>query len=271
MDRTEADAGLQWQQLQENPENNVRFSVMNITALIKEDQHVVHALVKEKGTEKAVEEHFWATVSQREADNEADFSEFWRERVQSRCQIYVDGLAAVDDEKLRNQLSEILAMYAKKELIPETIAKARSQGLVLSRRSRKNLVAKDLLDMEDADLAGVLAALKKLNKKQGMEPLDSEQTQEAKEVMINDMIRRMQKQKKSDGPVLFLTLVLILFAKRHGSVLYATGKFAPRLLKLLKPALPAEQFEQIEKWKEAAKTSSLTAEDRAAMKLMAEA
>jgi hypothetical protein len=87
--------------------------------------------------------------------------------------------------------------------------------------------------------------------------------------MLDDMLRRFKKQKASDGPVLFLTLVVVLFAKQHDGVVYATGKFAPKLLKLLKGKLEDEQYEQVERWKEAAKTNSLTAEDKAAMAKMA--
>jgi hypothetical protein len=89
--------------------------------------------------------------------------------------------------------------------------------------------------------------------------------------MLGDMARRMQKQKKSDGPLLFLTLVVFLFAKHNAGVVYATGKFAPKLLKQLKTVLDAEQYAQLEVWKEAAKAGTLSAEDRDAMKQMIEA
>ncbi|KAI8937474.1 hypothetical protein NX059_005192 [Plenodomus lindquistii] len=271
LDYADVDAGLQWQRLRENPESEVKFSLSNIVAMITKEQQVLATMIKEKAIEKAIEERFWASISQHEAEIEAQFSDFWVERVQSRCQIYQNGLDAVQDEKLQDQLSEIFAVYVKKELIPDSIAKARSQGLVLSRKTRKNISAiEDSLKQDDSSLSAVLAALRKFNKKQGIEALDGDQAIETKQTMVNDMIRRMQKQKKSDGPVLFLTLVLILFAKHNDVVVYATGKFAPKLLKQLKSSLPAEQYEQMEKWKEAAKTSALTAEDRAAMKDMAE-
>jgi hypothetical protein len=81
----------------------------------------------------------------------------------------------------------------------------------------------------------------------------------------------MQKQKKSDGPLLFLTLAVFLFAKHNVGVVYATGKFAPKLLKQLKGSLDADEFAQMEAWKEAAKAGTLSAEDRDAMKRMVEA
>ncbi|KAF2856465.1 hypothetical protein T440DRAFT_382628 [Plenodomus tracheiphilus IPT5] len=270
LDYADVDAGLQWKQMQENQEKEVGYSLANVTGLITKEQRILGSLIKEKAVEKAVEERFWMIISQQESQNEVQFSEFWNERVHSRLQIYQDGLDKVSDEKLRDQLSEILSVYAK-ELILESVTKARSQGLVLSRKTRKNAVTvEDLLKQEDSSIASVLSALKKFNKKQGIEPLNAAKAVETKQNIVNDLVRRMQKQKKSDGPVLFLTLVLILFAKHNDGVVYATGKFAPKLLKQLKAVLPAEQYEQIEKWKEAAKTSSLTVEDRAAMKGMAE-
>jgi hypothetical protein len=87
--------------------------------------------------------------------------------------------------------------------------------------------------------------------------------------MLADMLRRLQKQKASDGPVLFLTLVSVLYAKQNDGVVYATGKFAPKLLKLLKGTLGDEQFGKVEAWKEAAKSNSLSAEDRKGMAEMA--
>ncbi|KAF7565011.1 hypothetical protein PtrSN002B_002894 [Pyrenophora tritici-repentis] len=89
--------------------------------------------------------------------------------------------------------------------------------------------------------------------------------------MVEDMLRRLQKQKASDGPVLFLTLVVVLFARQYDGVVYATGKFAPKLLKQLKGTLDKVQYEKVEAWKEAAKTNALTPEDRAEMVKMAEA
>lgn len=272
LDYADVEAGLQWQQLQEHPEREVKYNLSNIVGLITKEQLILSNLIKEKAVEKAVEERFWTSISQQEAQMEAQFSKFWTERVQSKCQVYNDGLDKVADEKLRGQLSEILTTYAKKELIPESTTKARSQGLILSRKTRKNISAvEEFLKQDDSGLAGVFAALKKFHRKQGIETLANEKTLEAKQSIVNDLIRRMQKQKKSDGPVLFLTLVLVLFAKYNDGVVYATGKFAPKLLKQLKSVLPVEQYEQMEKWKEAAKTSSLTAEDRVAMKSMAEA
>lgn len=84
------------------------------------------------------------------------------------------------------------------------------------------------------------------------------------------MQRRMTKQQKSfDGPVLFLTLVVILHAKHYPGVVYATGKYAPKLLKMLKSKLAEDEYEMLEKWKEGAKKGALGKEEREDMRSMA--
>lgn len=266
-----ANAQLQWQETSNSPEKEIKFAMSNITTKIDSHESVLHALAQEKSTEKAIQEHFWNTVSEQQAQNEADFATFWNERVVSRTRIYNEGLGGVKDDKLLAQLAEVFASYAQKELVPDVISKAHSQGLVVSQKTRKNIQKlSSRLDAEKMDAATIMTALDKFNKKQSIESPGDSWLEESRKAMVLDMIRRMQKQKKSDGPVLFLTLVVLLFAKHHPGVVYATGKFAPKLLKQLKGVLEPDQYEQLEKWKEAAKTGTLSAEDREEMKKMAE-
>jgi hypothetical protein len=262
----------QWQNLKANPEGEIKFSAKDISARITNEQPLLHTLIKDRTVSRAVEDSFWCTVATEEEKNETQFADFWTERALTKCHIYKAGLMSVEDQKLQDQLSELLGSHLQKELLVETITKARTNGLVLSRKTRKNLSRfETILKTEKFDLSELISAIEKFNKKQGMDPPDNSALEGAKKVMVSDMVRRMQKQKSSDGPVLFLTLVLVLFSKHYGNVLYATGKFAPKLLKQLKAVLPADEHEKVEKWKEAAKTSSLSAEDRAEMKSMAEA
>lgn len=272
LDYADVDAALQWQQLQEAPEKEVKYSLINITRMIRSDQSILGAIFKDKAVERAVEDRFEKVIIEQENQNEVHFSQFWADRVISRCHIYSSGLSSIQDQKLRDQLEELFTTYVIKDLLPDSIAKARSQGLVLSRKTRKNLLKlESSLKAGRADLASILSTLDKFNKKQGLEAPDQATLESAKQAMVNDMIRRMQKQRQSDGPVLFLTLVVILFAKHYEGVVYATGKFAPKLLKQLKSVLQSEEYEQVEGWKEAAKSGTLSADDRAAMGKMAEA
>ncbi|KAE8861994.1 hypothetical protein PTNB73_07548 [Pyrenophora teres f. teres] len=232
---------------------------------------VQRLLLATKPVDKALEETFYNTLAPLESANEADFATYWSDRCISRYNIYSTGLKAVSDPKVHDQLAQLLAAYTTKELIPDTLAKARAQRLVQSRRTRKNIARlSGVLETVDG-VAGIATALDKFNKKQGVEAPGETTLVAAKRAMVEDMLRRLQKQKAVDGPVLFLTLVVVLFARQYDGVVYATGKFAPKLLKQLKGTLDKEQYEKVEAWKEAAKTNTLSAEDRADMVKMAEA
>lgn len=269
-----ADAETQWQALQNDPTRteDIKFSRDRVRDLVPATNLVQRLLVDEKAVERTLDEHFWQAISALEAPNEAAFAVFWTDRVVARLQTYQAGLAHVADEKLRAQLAELLAAYAHKDLVPDAMAKARAQGLVLSRKTRKNMGRlSSILDAaKTMDVPALTSALDKFAKKQGIAAPTEASLAAAKQSMLDDMLRRLQKQKAMDGPVLFLMLVIVLFARRYDGVVYATGKFAPRLLKQLKSDMSDEQYQTVEKWKEAAKTSSLTAEDRADMAKMAE-
>jgi hypothetical protein len=267
------DAKAQWQYLQDDPNRaeDIKFTRDRIKAMIPPTGLVQRLLFDQRPVEKTLEEDFWSTISAYEAPNEEDFATYWTDRLLTRYTIYNTSLTSITDQKLHDQLAELLATYTHKDLIPDTIAKARAQGLVLSRKTRKNLARlSSIVDAtKNLDTTSISSALDRFNKKQNIAPPAADSLSAAKQSMLDDMLRRLQKQKASDGPVLFLTLVIVLFAKQSGGMVYATGKFAPKLLKLLKGVLGEEQFAKVEGWKEAAKSNTLTAEDRRDMAEMA--
>jgi siroheme synthase (precorrin-2 oxidase/ferrochelatase) len=271
LDHATSDATSQWEQLSSDPTKEAKFSLPNITTSITDDNSISKAMLKERTTEKALEEQFWNKIAEFETENEAGFSAFWTEKAALRITIYNDGLSSVEDQKLKDQLTELFAQYVQKELIPDVLSKARSRGHVLSRKSRKNIQRlESALQADGLDVPAILNSIDKFSKKQSIPPADAPVLEAAKQTMMSDMVRRMQKQKKSDGPLLFLTLVVLLLARHSNGIVYATGKFAPKLLKQLKSGLDPEQYAALEKWKDAAKTGSLNAEDREEMKKMAE-
>lgn len=262
----------QWQQLKDSPEADIKFDMSIITSTVANDQPFLAELIKEKTIEKAIEEQYWLVVSEQETQNEAEFAAFWSDRVVSRVNVYSEGLVIIEDPKLKDQLSDLLATYLQKELVLDVITKARSQGLVLSRKTRKNIQKLDTtLGTAKTEINAIISTIDKFHKKQALDSANVVAIEDAKKAMMQDMLRRMQKQQKaSDGPVSFLTLVILLIAKHHSGVVYATGKFAPKLMKQLKTKLEPEQYERLEKWKEGAKAGSLTAEDRGDMTQMTE-
>ena len=267
------DAASQWQQLKENSKTDIKFSLTNVTSQFPKHRIFWPELVRERAIERALEDAFSTEISGLERQNEADFAEYWTDRVATRTAIYTEGLTAIEDQKLQGQLSELLTQYLHKDLVPDAISKATSQGLLLSRKTRKNVqkLESALSANSSIDVPALTSSLEKFSKKQLIEWPAPSALNKAKTTMLNDMARRMQKQKKSDGPLLFLTLIVFLLATHNAGVIYATGKFAPKLLKHLKTVLDAEQYVQLETWKEAAKAGTLDARDREAMKTMAEA
>jgi hypothetical protein len=270
LDLAKMHATKQWSQLKENPDKDLKFQMSDIISILPSEQPVLSVIVKEKPIEKAVDERYWSEIASLESTNEAEFSTFWNERVASRVQIYTQGLQTVEDAKLRDQLADLLSSYIQKELVADAVVKARSQGLLLSRKTRKNAQKLESALTSKTDVSSLVTAVEKFAKKQGISELDTASLAETKDLLVSDMIRKMQK-KQADGPLLFLTLVIVLLAKQQQGVgvVYATGKFAPKLLKQLKPVLSAERYEQLEGWKEKAKAGTLTAEDKENMKNLA--
>ncbi|KAF2709689.1 hypothetical protein K504DRAFT_491131 [Pleomassaria siparia CBS 279.74] len=271
LDMAKTHASKQWGSFKEFPDKDMKFHIAEVTSMISSDKSLLSVMIREKSVEKAVDEQYWSEISTLEAKNEAEFANFWNDRVVSRVRIYSEGLKFIEDAKLRDQLTDMLLTYLQKELLADSISKARSQGLVLSRKTRKNLSRfESTLKPSTTDISGAVTAVEKFSKKQGIPELDMDSLRKAKGVLIGDMARKMQK-KQTDGPLLFLTLVIVLLAKQQeaAGVVYATGKFAPKLMKELKPWLTVERYEQLDMWKEGAKAGTLTADDKEEMKRLA--
>jgi hypothetical protein len=287
----QASATSQWESLKTDPSkpNDIKFSISSIELLIPQNHRVLHTLLLESSVKKVLDEAFSSTLNTLEAQNEHEFSDFWTARIFSRYHHYVSGLLTQNsDKKLWDQLADLFATYTYKDLLPDHLAKAKQQGLVLSRKSRKN-VAKleaDLLGIEKGEVLGSEKGIKipvltrtiaQFMKRQSIPPPHPDTLAATKQSMLDDMRRDMQRRvekgKTSDGPVLFLLLVIILFAKHYNGIVYATGKFAPKLLKYLKTdgKVGDDEHKKLEGWKEAAKTNTLSAEDREGMVKMAEA
>ncbi|KAF2877093.1 hypothetical protein BDV95DRAFT_558459 [Massariosphaeria phaeospora] len=263
-------AANHWQRLGDAPDKEIRFQIADVVALLPSDQPLIQALLQTKDMEKMVEEHYWSAIKDMESQNEARFSSYWAERVVSRVRNYTKGLDAVDEVKLREQLADLLSTYFQKELLPDSIAKARSQGVMFSRKTRKNIQKLEgVLKSGKMDLSSAVTAINRFDKKEGIQEPDDAAIAETKRSLISDMVRRVQRQKQTDGPLLFLTLVIVVFARHHSGVVYATGKFAPKLLKQLKPLIDTEQYEQLETWKDLAKAGTLSTDDKDSMKRLA--
>ena len=224
-----------------------------------------------------LDQTFISQISALEAQNEAAFSTFWLQRVTLRLTLHNRAIAALTDEKLKTQLSDALASYAAQDLIPSAVAKARARGLVRSRRTRKNVarleaaVAKVKASSGAADgnsasgqSTSVVGALDRFAEKQGvrLRPADdddgdgdnannandedvlSASLHSTKSHLVSTLGTRMQR--TEDGATLFLLLIVVLLARFSDGVVYATGRFAPRLMKAVKSDVGDEVWASLE-------------------------
>jgi hypothetical protein len=304
----QASAETQWAALTTSPSNppdDLKYNLSAIQSQIPAGHRFLYALLLEPGVKKMLDETFYLALTTLESQNEALFQTYWNNSINARYTIHMLALSPSStqsstqsspstDEKLFTALEDLYTTYFTSTFLPSALSKAKSQGLLLSRRTRKNVgkLEAELLSIQNPTVpvqgsekekeSGIkitvlTKALATFMKRQSIPAptasLLSTVKQEMVEEMRRDMHRRLSKSppKTADGPVLFLTLVLVLWAKEYNGVLYATGKFAPKLLKLLKGVLGEDMYEKLERWKEAAKAGTLNAEDKAEMVRMAEA
>jgi hypothetical protein len=306
----QASAETQWAALTTSPSNppdDLKYNLSAIQAQIPAGHRFLYALLLEPGVKKMLDETFYLALTTLESQNEALFQTYWNNSIYARYTTHMLALSPSStqsstqsspstDEKLFTALEDLYTTYFTSTFLPSALSKAKSQGLLLSRRTRKNVgkLEAELLSIQNPTVP-VQGSEKEKEKESGIKitaptkalatfmkrqsipaptaSLLSTVKQEMVEDMRRDMHRRLSKSppKTADGPVFFLTLVLVLWAKEYNGVLYATGKFAPKLLKLLKGVLGEDMYEKLERWKEAAKAGTLSAEDKAEMVRMAEA
>jgi hypothetical protein len=270
-DLAKEDATAQWQQLKDVPDYDIKFNLSNITQANPSKTFIYTSLAKEKPIQKALEESFSATFVTLESDNETAFSTFWLDRVSSRISLYTTGLTSISDQRLHAQLSSLLATYIQTDLVPDTLAKARTQHLVLSRKTKKNIAKLEStisgLKSND-DLQIITSSLEKFTSNQSLPTPTPALLTQYKDSMIQDMIRRSTKSSKPNDPLLFLTLIVVLHAKYHDGVVYATGKYAPKILKGLKGTVGEEVYAVLEGWKEDVRTGKLGVEGREGIRVM---
>ncbi|GME36654.1 Purine biosynthesis protein purh [Neofusicoccum parvum] len=219
---------------------------------------------------------FNATLTQLETDADAALAAFWRDRVALRFELYAAAAAGVPDAKLRAALlDDLLPHYVALDLVPDAVQRAEAKGLVRSARAKRN-VRKLVVALQERRPQGaggadaVRASLAKFAGKLDVASLGEAEREERKEGFVRDMVRGMRKD--ADAPRLFLTLVVVLWARRAEGVVYATGKYAPKILKLLKGdsgGLEEEVLARLETLKEMVKAGGVGDGEKEEMRKMA--
>lgn len=277
-EQTKGHANTQWDTIAQNSDKKLILDptkvLGNITETVSMNPQLVR-LIWEASLEADMERVFTQEIARLEAQNEEEFGTFWQERLTTRIQLYKLGVDSLEVDKIQSQLVDLLQQYLAKELIPDSINRAESKGLLRSRKTKKYITKVNaelhVLEIEPKEPAAALQSLvartESFTRKQSIQWLDEDALAIKKDAQVQEMVKSMQKD--SNGPRLFLTLVVLLLSRNHAGIVYATGKFAPKLLKLLKGTLAPEQYQKLEKFKDAVKAGSLTEADKEGMRNMA--
>lgn len=197
------------------------------------------------------------------------FKRQWISRVVDQVRLNVGALYSMEDGSLKTQLEELLCTHITTDIVSQTVSRANAKRLLRSPRLKlSSRLAKLTASLENAtDLASTVEEIEKFNSKIGIENYDEAVLKEKARTNLADMVEAMSKME--DSPRLFLCLIIILSSSQYHGVLYATGKYAPRLLKVLKPTLDSELAQWLEQVKDAIKVGEVTRDMKDKMRRIA--
>ncbi|TKA72165.1 hypothetical protein B0A49_03924 [Cryomyces minteri] len=240
---------------------------------ISADAHLIKTMVNSDFATE-VDREFHQQLAELEKEGNSEFASLWQDKVFTRIQLYRQGIQALDDEKLREQLSDALREHICKDIVPKALALADSRKLIRGETLKRNVSKLEQALASAGSLNSVVLALEKWTKRQSIESSDTEYLRARKWQDIDDLIRSMHVQKQGraakDGPRLFGILVVVLIAQRKDGLLkFASSAFAPKLLKQLKGSLDTGVYERLEILKGKVKSGEVTEQDLESMREMA--
>jgi hypothetical protein len=207
-------------------------------------------------------EAFNSALLDLEKESDGQFVALWQARVVDKARLHAQALTQLAGEALRAQLEEVLQSYISGELIPSTITRAKSKGLLRSSRLKSRMTK--LQAAVDKGPKDSLAELEKLNTQLGIPEYSNADLISRRDAYLKDMVALMMKD--GDAARLFIRLIIVLLARQSEGALYATGKFAPKLLKALGPHIDEADAAWLEQVKGAIKAGTVSDEMREDMR-----
>jgi hypothetical protein len=222
-----------------------------------------------KGSESisvAATTSFEKRVSDLQKESQDHFTSLWRSRVVLKSSLYTLGLESLPPSPLKDQLSDLLSAHLVQDLVPNTIKRARMKNMIRTPNLSKQIgkLETEMAPSKSEKKLSPQDALGKFGKKTSLHPPTSAELTAAKKEHLDDMLAAIRKD--TDGPRLFLSLVIILCASKREGVVYATGKFAPKLLKAIKGELEEEVYKRVEEIKELVKLGKVDEATRVEMR-----
>jgi hypothetical protein len=212
--------------------------------------------------------NFDERLAELKLENRNQFEALWKSRVYVPARLHDEALEGQEAGLLRDQLRELLYIHLAQDLVPNALKRMHNKGLVRDQPTRKQVDKLQAAVAAEKKDPCIMKSLNKLHEKLGFAALTPDELVQARNQQLVDLVKGMDMD--TDDPRLFLTTVIVLFAsKQKTGIIYATGKFAPRLLKLLKADLDEEQYKSLERLKYTVKAGNVSGEDRQEMRHIA--
>ena len=219
---------------------------------------------------------FQAELERLETKSVDDFGEYWADKVDLKLRLHRMSLGSIVNEKLRQELTAALDDHAINNVVPEHLKRAEARGLTRAqvvRRSIQTLTRSLHVDVaksgSEAASRDVESALRSFRERLHLVEPDDALIGGKKRQLVEEMTAKMRQ--TNDGPRLFLALIIIIIARDHPGLIYATGRFAPRLLKQVGvgATVDVDQLAELELFKTAAKAGDVTSDIKERMIAMA--
>ena len=232
-------------------------------------RHLLHGGILDEATLT-----FRAELDRLETRSVHDFAEYWMDKVDLKLRLHRIGLGTIVHERLRQELTAALDDYAIGSVVPEHLRRAEARGLIRAdvvRRSIQTLTKSLHLDLarsgSEPASRDVDSVLRSFRARLPVVEPDDALIGAKKRRLVEEMTANMRL--TNDGPRLFLALVIIIMARDRPGLIYATGRFAPRLLKQVGAAVDADRFADLDRFKMAAKAGEVTSDIKDRMVAMA--
>ncbi|KAF3941426.1 hypothetical protein ABW19_dt0207738 [Dactylella cylindrospora] len=204
---------------------------------------------------KAIMPKASARYSEREQElrdtTTAAAKEHFLDKIYLRFVVNVTAVNRVQDSGLRDKLAQDLVAYYQR-IITEGLTKLLDR-VGDWKSQRKNERVEDAI----TSINGVFRPEEPIRAVDALEAVQTELnalikstfTEEPSDEMIETKQLEMQRELKSqlekatDASLMMLVVLILLFSEVEDGILRATGKYAPKLLKLLKPKMPESDYE----------------------------
>lgn len=269
-------ADEQWQIQSETPTSVLTISPPKFLERFHEESEtpleLLHHLWEIKCNESisvAATAAFEQRIGDLQNDSQNQFISLWNSRVALKTSCYSTGLNTLPASPIKDQLSQLLSTHVLQDLMLNTIKRARMKGLIRTPNLSKQVgrLEAEIAPTMDVRKTSPQELISRFAKKISLESPTTAQLATAKREHLDDMLAAMSKDK--DGPRLFLSLVIILCASKREGIIYATGKFAPKLLRTVKDDLDEESYKRIEEIKELVKSGKVDKAVRTEMREIA--